>query len=376
MQILLHGYYGAGNLGDDAILESIIDSFALKFPKASFTVVSKGLYPAYRGPRRVKTIRIDSHSAVKNAVQQASFVVLGGGGILQDYNGWEPHYNFGSKARGIHYYGQVVDLAKKLGKPVYFYGIGAGPFFSQHAKQYALRLLAGAKRATVRDVDSLKMVRSVGNIWLTADPALNLKHDSPKTALKYLRSEGVPVHKTLVGISLRPWKFKGGGRKALIDAIAKVASGIIHNIKAHLVLIPFSRNGDAAVLNELAQRLPAGSYTLMRKHYPPKAMKGICGRLSLMIGMRLHSLILSAAMGVPVMGISYDPKVALFLQSIRMSPYCHPFHRLPTPKMTRQALQLMKPQQSWRRNYRTYVLRLKIREKQISHFCFRGYRNL
>ncbi|MBN2910649.1 polysaccharide pyruvyl transferase family protein [Polycladomyces sp. WAk] len=372
MQILLHGYYGAGNLGDDAILESIIDSFAQKFPKASFTVVSKGLCPAYRGPRRVKTIRIDSHSAVKNAVRQASFVVLGGGGILQDYNGWEPHYNFGSKARGMNYYGQVVDLAKKFGKPVYFYGIGAGPFFSQHAKQYAIRLLAGARRATVRDADSLKMVRSVGNIRLTADPALNLKHDPPKTALKYLRSEGVPVHKTLVGISLRPWKFKGGGRKAFIEAMAKVASGIVRNSKAHLVLLPFSRNGDAAVLNELAKRLPAGSYTLMRKHYPPKAMKGICGRLSLMIGMRLHSLILSAAMGVPVMGLSYDPKVALFMRSIRMSSYCHPLHPLPTPKMTRQALTLMKPSISWRRNYQSHVLKLKVREKQNIPFLFQG----
>ena len=41
-----------------------------------------------------------------------------------------------------------------------------------------------------------------------------------------------------------------------------------------------------------------------------------------MVGVRLHSLIYSAVMGIPMIGISYDPKVDSFLASIQQPTLC------------------------------------------------------
>ena len=43
---------------------------------------------------------------------------------------------------------------------------------------------------------------------------------------------------------------------------------------------------------------------------------GALGAMDLVVAMRLHALILAAAMSTPVVGIIYDPKVRAFLESI------------------------------------------------------------
>ncbi|OGB87437.1 hypothetical protein A3J44_00135 [candidate division WOR-1 bacterium RIFCSPHIGHO2_02_FULL_45_12] len=48
----------------------------------------------------------------------------------------------------------------------------------------------------------------------------------------------------------------------------------------------------------------------------PNEMLAIIANLDLLIGMRLHSLIFAAQNAVPMLGLSYDPKVAAFMKSI------------------------------------------------------------
>lgn len=45
-------------------------------------------------------------------------------------------------------------------------------------------------------------------------------------------------------------------------------------------------------------------------------MLSIIGCMDLLVGVRLHSLIYAAIMGVPLIGISYDPKCTAFLNSV------------------------------------------------------------
>ena len=44
--------------------------------------------------------------------------------------------------------------------------------------------------------------------------------------------------------------------------------------------------------------------------------------MDVLVGVRLHSLIYAAVMGVPMIGISYDPKVDSFLSSIQQPTLC------------------------------------------------------
>src|SRR5690606_35725486 len=52
--------------------------------------------------------------------------------------------------------------------------------------------------------------------------------------------------------------------------------------------------------------------SILKKELTPKEMMGVIGAMHLVVGMRLHSLIMAAASYVPAVGIAYDPKVSHF----------------------------------------------------------------
>ena len=47
---------------------------------------------------------------------------------------------------------------------------------------------------------------------------------------------------------------------------------------------------------------------------------GVMSRMTVVVSMRLHGLIFAAGQGVPLVGISYDPKVAAFMDYIGQGP--------------------------------------------------------
>ncbi|TET77419.1 MAG: hypothetical protein E3J41_07155, partial [Candidatus Cloacimonadota bacterium] len=55
--------------------------------------------------------------------------------------------------------------------------------------------------------------------------------------------------------------------------------------------------------------------------YSPKELKAFLGQMDLVIGMRMHSLIMASMMGVPVVGIDISPKFAPFFRLIRQEYY-------------------------------------------------------
>ncbi|MBS2967897.1 polysaccharide pyruvyl transferase family protein [Metabacillus sp. KIGAM252] len=376
MKFVIHGYYGAGNIGDDAILENMIDSVSEAFPDAEFCVVSKGLFTAYRGDKCVKAVQVKSFSAVKEKIKQADAVIVGGGGILQDYSGWKPQSGTGLEAKGMNYYGQVVQAAHQYGKKIFFYGIGIGPFFTSKGKEYALSLLSKAERISVRDEVSLQFVKdhlTEKEVTLTPDPALNLKSISSAAAKNHLIKAKIPLNKKLVGVCLRPWRFKHKEQQQLIVRMARLCTMLAIREKAHLVLFPMSQYaGDKQIMRKLEKKLPKGSYTMLSGNQQPKVLKGILGEFSLMIGMRLHSLILSASQNVPVIGISYDPKVDHFMDSIGRKHHSFRYSAIKPDNLFAISKQLMNQPEAERHEMGQIISRLQDAEKRSSHLLIAG----
>jgi len=52
-------------------------------------------------------------------------------------------------------------------------------------------------------------------------------------------------------------------------------------------------------------------------------MLGIIGKTQMLIGMRLHALIFAASLGIPVVGMVYEPKVEGFMQYINQASAGH-----------------------------------------------------
>ncbi|HTE19517.1 MAG TPA: polysaccharide pyruvyl transferase family protein, partial [Armatimonadota bacterium] len=62
------------------------------------------------------------------------------------------------------------------------------------------------------------------------------------------------------------------------------------------------------------------SVQVMREALSPGEWMALAGWTDVVVGMRLHALIFGAARGVPVIGISYDPKVDALLGRLRARP--------------------------------------------------------
>ena len=90
---------------------------------------------------------------------------------------------------------------------------------------------------------------------------------------------------------------------------------------ADSVLIPFFHDEDWKVCDAVAQGLD-GQAGCLRQKYLSEQTLSIIGCMDVLVGVRLHALIYAAVMGVPMIGISYDPKVDSFLASIqRPTPF-------------------------------------------------------
>jgi polysaccharide pyruvyl transferase WcaK-like protein len=55
---------------------------------------------------------------------------------------------------------------------------------------------------------------------------------------------------------------------------------------------------------------------VLQGQYSPLEMQGIIGQMDLIVGMRLHALIMAASQCVPAVGLVYDPKVRHFAESV------------------------------------------------------------
>lgn len=376
MKFVIHGYYGAGNVGDDAILENMIESLYKEFPNAKFFVISRALFPAYRGTRNVETVNINSFTIVKELIKMADVVIVGGGGILHDYSSWEPQNEVGVGAKGMNYYGQIINLAYQYGKKIYFYSIGIGPLSSPQSKDYACSLLSKASRITVRDTESYKFI--IDNlpkleVAITADPALNIKSISSIKARELLKLEKIPLGKKLVGICLRPWRFKEDEQEELLNRIAEIGNLLSSEENVHLVLLPFSQHkSDTQIMVKLAKKLSKRTYTLFKRSYRPQDLKGILGEFSLIIGMRLHSLILGASMGTPIIGISYDPKVSHFTSMLGPNICSYPYALVKAKKLFDQSTKLIHMSNTDKKEFQNKVSHLKRQEELNIKFLFKG----
>ena len=100
-----------------------------------------------------------------------------------------------------------------------------------------------------------------------------------------------------------------------VEELEESIKQLVDKERAQVVLIPFHYKEDLAVIEELEGRLGDKVFAVKHK-YLTNEMMSIIGNMDLLVGVRLHSLIHGAIMGIKIIGISYDPKINAFLNSI------------------------------------------------------------
>ncbi len=307
VRIIISGYYGFSNAGDEAILWSLIEQIREATPDASITVLSaQPEKTAY--DYDVSAVKRNDFIEIIKSLKISDIFINGGGSLLQDV----------TSSKSLYYYLILTDLAKKMGLITALYSNGVGPINSSFNRYLTKRVLEKTDFLSVRDEDSRAFLRDIGirkEVYLTADPALILEPASTERGREILKSEGIDIENinSIVGISVRPWVYDYS------EVFAKFSDFISRELKSEILFIPFHGEDDIEVSLKIMKLMNERAHVI-KGIYNPKELMSIIKRINLLVGVRLHSLIFAAAVGTPFCGLSYDPKIDGFLKMFEMEP--------------------------------------------------------
>lgn len=297
--VLISGYYGFGNLGDEAILESIITALQKDVANENIVVLSNDpdLHQKIYGVKAINRWKLAPFLAL---LPRTKLFISGGGGLFQDTN----------TAKSTIYYGGQIGLARLMGAQTYMFAQGLGPLTSTTGKlatRIASRLCT---TLTVRDKTSQTMLKEWNvDAELTADPVWTLE-ETALPAQMQAQIDGLKGTSTMVvGLSLRnSHNFTDARRDILIDVLDKTLPE-----GASLLLMPLQNDQD---LPQLAPFLQAWTQRGRKAHIldastivKPSQWISLIRQLDLVVAMRLHALIFALKESIPTFGITYDPKV-------------------------------------------------------------------
>lgn len=303
--LLFSGYYGFDNSGDDAILEAISSRIRKTRPQFHMEVLSfqPSKTEAMYG---VKALHRFQLKEVLKGIRRADLFVSGGGSLLQDV----------TSSRSLWYYLGLMTLAKIMGKKVYVYANGIGPIDRGFNRFLTARVLNRADYITLRDRDSLEFIRSIGvsneKVEVTADPVFTLLPSEGSRIQEIFLAEGIP-DKTYVGMALREWKKT----PELSEKIIQGVDSFLEKNAEELLMIPLHYPEDVSFAEKIKEGVKEPSRIhILRENYSVRDLMGCFSRLSGIVAMRLHALIYAVVGEVPILGLSYDPKVKALLSEL------------------------------------------------------------
>ncbi len=288
-KLLIAGYYGFGNLGDEAIRIAL--DCALKqggFVQRVFLVAK---------PQGDHEVNRSSPIQVLRALRRSSALMFGGGGLLQNR----------TSRRSLSYYLCLILLARLARRPVFLVGQGIGPIRGQCARMVTRFVLKHVSYIGCRDQGSLSLLREMGPTGVL-DGDLFFLHPPLERALAVPQNESPRIALSL----------KGPGTK-LPQQLVDRWSGLLESIHSHtnaiFTLVPFFPAKDLPLAEEIARKLTA-SCQITCPHSVEEASEAIA-KVNVLISSRLHPLEVSLRVGTPMLAIAEDPKIERFVDEAR-----------------------------------------------------------
>ena len=310
-RVVMSGYYGFGNAGDDAILEAIQQAIHQASDEVAVTVLSNDPELTRRVYHMDALPRFQLFPVLR-ALRRCDALLSGGGSLLQDR----------TSTRSLLYYLSVIRAAEWMGKPVMLYANGIGPVHKRENRRRVKRVVERAALVTLRDRSSAQELRDMGvgrtDLHVTADPVFHLDPAPAQRAAELLRQAGIPEGSTFCAISVRPWEDTDGFPQkiaALCDHLRRK-----HGLEILFLLMQPGR--DREISQKIRGCMKERSY-LLDIPCIPRELMAVLGQARLCVAMRLHTLIFSARMAVPCVGLVYDPKVESYLNELSMPSAGH-----------------------------------------------------
>lgn len=301
-RIVISGYYGFSNTGDEAVLASIVSGLRRHVGGDVDIVVLSARPDETAKTHNVCAVPRMDLARVREAVSGCDLFISGGGSLLQDATSF----------KSLAYYLLTITIARRAGRRVMIMGQGIGPLRRMASRQLTRRALNGVPLIAVRDSGSADLLARIGvrrpRIEVTADPTFAIEPCAPGEARRLLAEAGIGPDEDVVAVALRDWPETSGIGAAAADALADLSD----RLPARLLLVPMQAPHDVNTASRIRQVL-GDRVAVLPAECSPKQVIGVVSASRMVVAMRLHALIFAASAGVPAVGIAYDPKVESFI---------------------------------------------------------------
>jgi len=292
-RVLISGYYGFGNLGDEVILKTIITALTSCGEGVELKVLSADT-ESTSAVFGVEAVPRWNFWSVLPGILWCNYFILGGGGLIQDRTG-----------SVTAYYYLILSLAALVfGKKLIIYAQGFGPVKSVVVKRLCGYIYRRAKVITMRDKGSAVLLSSTGvgidKIVVTADPVWAYECEPKPSAGQVNRGKGkyfcvIPraelTHEEIVSIA---------------EAVDGLSIEYGFN---EAVILPFQPLCDTAVSEELARYIKKVRPVVADGYQKFGDALNIISGAAGVITMRMHGVVFSLKAGVPVVGFGNDNKI-------------------------------------------------------------------
>ncbi|SEL75419.1 polysaccharide pyruvyl transferase CsaB [Paenibacillus sp. OK003] len=315
-KLVISGYYGFHNSGDEAVLKSILTALEEESHRSNVTIepiVLSGDPEWTTSMYGVRSVHRMKLKEVREAIKESDGLISGGGSLLQDATG----------LKSIPYYLGVIKLAQWLKKPTFIYAQGIGPVNHKIFNPMIRSVFKACNYVSVRDEQSAEYLRGLGLQWnqihVVPDPVMGLPLPEAKAeevSSIAVNAQGASVHTKLpvIGVSVRFWESDRKELTAIAAGLKKLCSKKAVHLRFMPFHLPIDEQASRFVMEMLGDLGNKGSEVSITKDLTdPQLMLQEVSNCDVVIGMRLHSLIYAASQYVPPVGISYDPKIDQFM---------------------------------------------------------------
>lgn len=97
---------------------------------------------------------------------------------------------------------------------------------------------------------------------------------------------------------------------------AEIADHLIEKYNFDIVFIPFQIKKDILLIKDIVSKMKYSNAKIIEEELAPDEMLSLISKLTILLGMRLHSIIFATIVNVPFIAIDYDPKVKNYVYSL------------------------------------------------------------
>jgi polysaccharide pyruvyl transferase CsaB len=296
-KVVLSGYYGFGNGGDEALLLSL-----LQMLPDSVEPVVLSQTPSQTSDRyEVRSCARMDPWGVKQCLSEARAFIWGGGSLLQDRTSWQSPL----------YYLSLMGWAQQFHLITLAWAQGIGPLQYFWSRGLSRRCLQACTAISVRDQSTHQLL----NTWKIA----HVMGSDPVWLLRGKSFDAQPqAREATIALVLRAHPQLTSSRFACLTQALQQVQAETHST---ILLVPFQwqdpdHSPDVEIAYQIQKSFPKKSEILLLQD--PRHLRQCFNGIRLVITMRYHGLVMAAAAGCRCFGLSYDPKVSGLLEALGM----------------------------------------------------------